>query len=404
MSDAGFCPGHQFVEAPATPTRGHPRAKTAAEAYYLIKAATTPHIDSLNASLIELSVLIYDTYPYADNPIRQDADPNGHGISSREQSIREEVVSYARELIVLDSRIHHFVLVFLGNSAFFARVDRTRIEATTKVALDNPLAPICGLLWRFSHSSPDARGRDTTVAVIEHDSELGRTMQARAAAPLSPDGVDDHERGLFKASIDPCATWLQLEIHDERALQHRTFLVGKPITGAKDLLRRGYIALDASNTDGPFVFLNDIWRAGFEQEGALLKTLNANNVPYVPTVLYHGDVPGQTAEFQDLQHYRLVVKEIGVPLEEFENGRQLFHALWCCITGACVGSSGLKVVAYSHVKLTSRLMPSASCIAKFTQATSSCTRLLLETGLAFSMVGRARTSGSGAWCEYRRTR
>ena len=322
-----FCPGHHFVEA-TVGSRFLLRAKSAVGTYYLLKNNAPSDIDALTGSSIELSVLIYVNHPPSD-PFRDGDDGRRDNIPSDEKHpIREEIVSYARTFIIQESRLFHYLLIFVNNTARVVRVDRTHVVTTTKIA---PMA-ICAFLWKFVHASPDTRGQDTTVAVIEHDSDLGRTMQSRAAT-FSLNESEEYERRLFESSLDPEATWLQVKVYEEHALQHRIFLVGKAVAGGNDLLRRGYIALDASNLSGPFVFLHDIWRAGLEQEGILLKILNENAVPHVPTLLYHGDVPDQTTESQELQHYRLVVKEVAVPLDEFENGNQLVHAIWCCLKG-----------------------------------------------------------------------
>ena len=84
-----------------------------------------------------------------------------------------------------------------------------------------------------------------------------------------------------------------------------------------------------------FVYLKDAWRVdhpGIEKEGAVLHVLNEHKVPFVPTLLYHGDLAEQDTlsysrwpayhEKEDPidcplkahQHYRLVVAEVGKPL------------------------------------------------------------------------------------------
>ena len=101
-----------------------------------------------------------------------------------------------------------------------------------------------------------------------------------------------------------------------------------------------------------FVFLKDAWRVdhdGVEREGATLRYLNGHKVQFVPTLLYHGDL-GQVTSSQDHwrafhpeadrlplkrhSHYRLVMKEVGLPLEEFqESSSELCKALFCCLQG-----------------------------------------------------------------------
>ena len=73
------------------------------------------------------------------------------------------------------------------------------------------------------------------------------------------------------------------------------------------------------------------------------------HVPHIPTLLCHGDVPGQRTATQDVwkkihgtsadcplkshQHYRMVVKEVGLPLSDFKNGKELIALLLDCLEG-----------------------------------------------------------------------
>ncbi|OJT06618.1 hypothetical protein TRAPUB_2545, partial [Trametes pubescens] len=112
---------------------------------------------------------------------------------------------------------------------------------------------------------------------------------------------------------------------------------------------RGYVALDPCDPDYPIVFLKDCWRIVHEQtetEGAILSYLNGCGVTGIPTRLCDGDVGGQETVSQDVwkakhvggkcrlrhhRHYRLVVKEVGIPLYKFKNGRQLVSIILDCL-------------------------------------------------------------------------
>ena len=105
---------------------------------------------------------------------------------------------------------------------------------------------------------------------------------------------------------------------------------------------------------GPFVYLKDAWRVdhpGIEQEACVLEDLNRHEVPFVPTLVCHGDLEGQVTKSQDAcakrqaknrklkctfkrhQHYRSVVAEVGKPLEHFQTGIRLVVAIYCCMLG-----------------------------------------------------------------------
>ncbi|CDO78144.1 hypothetical protein BN946_scf184680.g1 [Trametes cinnabarina] len=62
---------------------------------------------------------------------------------------------------------------------------------------------------------------------------------------------------------------------------------------------RGFVALDAEASPVRFVWLKDAWRTNYmfvAQEGDVLQELNRAEVPYVPTLICHGDLPGQETE------------------------------------------------------------------------------------------------------------
>ncbi|KAH9947449.1 hypothetical protein B0H21DRAFT_891271 [Amylocystis lapponica] len=127
----------------------------------------------------------------------------------------------------------------------------------------------------------------------------------------------------------------------------RDFLVCKPhfkTPGVAGRGTRGYIAIDCET--GELVFLKDAWRVDLDdimREGDVLEHLASKGVQNIPTVLCHGDVRGQctvTYEFEQREaahpmkkhaHYRLVEKEIGFPLSDFEHGCYLLKVLLDCL-------------------------------------------------------------------------
>ena len=168
-------------------------------------------------------------------------------------------------------------------------------------------------------------------------------------------------------------------------LRDQIFLVGKPIfesTGLVGRGTRGYVAWHVNSNS--FVFLKDAWRPYYktmEAEGETLLRLNAASVVNVPTLVCHGDVENQSTlasdyclyvdgrtnaqrkadarntddkkekgkkrKVDDLEmrddelnprlrhyaHYRICVKEICLPLKEFETSRQLVRIVRDCIDG-----------------------------------------------------------------------
>lgn len=129
----------------------------------------------------------------------------------------------------------------------------------------------------------------------------------------------------------------------------REFLVGRPHfmsnspTGSGT---KGFIAYDV--TDDRLVFLKDCWRPEAETyhpEGEVYLHLHSHNVQYIATPLGAGDVADshggihttRSNEFLDTprwRHYRLILKEVAMPLEEYTTSYQLVDILYCAVRGS----------------------------------------------------------------------
>ncbi len=185
-------------------------------------------------------------------------------------------------------------------------------------------------------------------------------------------GDDDYAVKLFQASLVESWPLWKLKVYDEETETDHWFAVGKPhfqAPGVAGRGTRGYVALpldndtgkppldDEGQPTGSFVYLKDAWRIDYpslQKEGVVLQALNHAKVKYVPTALYHGDLLGQdTLSYKNWstvrgdekctlkshQHYRLVVKEIGKPLSDFDRGVDLVMAILNCIQGTLTSLS-----------------------------------------------------------------
>ncbi|KAM5541440.1 hypothetical protein V8D89_004994 [Ganoderma adspersum] len=150
----------------------------------------------------------------------------------------------------------------------------------------------------------------------------------------------------FPDSAIPPAPSTTPSTSDSRATENenRTFLVGRPYFSASSLTgrcTRGYIAFDLETET--FCFLKDSWRPlvpGRSRPEHLvyerLRNHGVHNVSNIATLVCGGDVGGHRAQVTRVQdsipqenkpvprvHYRIVVKEIGLPLTEFQNFTEL---------------------------------------------------------------------------------
>ena len=182
-------------------------------------------------------------------------------------------------------------------------------------------------------------------------------MMRRADEPrkIGDHVYQEHARRLFKASLGSLSERWKLKVGDGPSARY--FLTGDPHFIASGLAgrgTRGYVALDCDDLNGPFVFLKDCWRVVADRikpEGETLEILNdptTGDVDGIPTLVCHGDVEDQVTDSQNVwkeqhpgakcplkthRHYRVVVKEVGLPMSYFRNGRELVYLLARCING-----------------------------------------------------------------------
>ena len=194
-------------------------------------------------------------------------------------------------------------------------------------------------------------------------------------------GVFKYLREKFAASLGDDAPRYRLSVPTDRG-GNKYYLVGKPVFEACGMVgrgTRGYIAVDVHTKR--FVWLKDVWRACYvnvDPEGEILSKLHKANVSRIPTLLYAGDLQQETqmhrhwkqdSEVQDsgepgdrsggskrdrsgalkstgkpkrkqprirrLSHYRLIVQEVGLQLEEIKSSRQLIQVISDCVEGVC---------------------------------------------------------------------
>ncbi len=267
-----------------------------------------------------------------------------------------QILSYAELVFQHQHRTCQYMLLFLGKFARIVRIDRAGIFATEKFSYRKEGTKLAKFLHYYTGRSATDRGHDITAVRLDPNSDDAKRMKTRVAHVKT----DDYVGRQFKASLDEDWPWWRLEVTDERdENKKRYFLVGKPhfrASGVAGRTTRGYIAIDAEVknnefVNNEFVYLKDAWRVvsdNIDKEGAVLEVLREHKVEHVPTPICHGDIPGQETKTQEVwpryhdgekcylkhhQHYRLVVKEVGKPLEEFSTGLSLLTAILCAVTG-----------------------------------------------------------------------
>ncbi|KAI0359648.1 hypothetical protein OH77DRAFT_1518035 [Trametes cingulata] len=386
VNDHELCPGLTLV---ATPSKVAPPAGSASEeavdvGLYPVgsqpqqKADQDGKVLSLpaNWSAVELCV-VCKTDAASQDPFddyMEHCEPNTY----EKKRVLEQILSSAGLVFQRQQRICVFMILLLGHSCCILRFDRSGIVMTQEFNYQANGSVLVEFLWRFSRWNAEQRGHDPSAELVAHDSALGKEMKRRALEDADTSKPGDYPRQYFADSLRDDWSWWKLRVDDERGT--RSFLVGRPhfrSEGVAGRGTRGYVAVDADNIDGPFYYLKDAWRIvkpGAHAEGTILSRLNGKGVEYIPTLECHGDVRrpeepapkyntrSKTAKghgansmnqatetqgvWEDLHrgsedtlrrpfkthiHYRMVVREVGKPLEEFKNGRQLVQTVYCCV-------------------------------------------------------------------------
>lgn len=287
------------------------------------------------------------------------------------------------------------MLLILGRRFRFLRWDRSGTIVTPATDYCENPALLCEMLWRMSLLNDEQLGldpsarrilpkmqeyKDMDAASIPQSSDIDHAPRETAGEVIPEDPVYRYVREGFANSLGPEWPRYCLEVPHEGKV--RTFLVGKPSFRASGMAgrgTRGYIALDCETKR--FVWLKDAWRAHYDfvhKEGDVLTDLHAAGVPYIPTLVCHGDIldqdtktpqywvdvnsrnkedsptlkraysevddndptfsPGRPKEcpLRRHKHYRIVVREVCMPLEKFQSGEQLLEIIFTCVFGTSI--------------------------------------------------------------------
>ncbi|EJF58674.1 hypothetical protein DICSQDRAFT_172686 [Dichomitus squalens LYAD-421 SS1] len=254
------------------------------------------------------------------------------------KAVRGQIISYAELIFAVQQRVALFTLVVLGTRVRFVRWDRSGTVVTRAFDYVQNWEVFCEILWRIGNCTMTQLGFDPSATRLYPGQAEYDLMDAAAdnvegdidetervlSGPELPNGHFKYVREMFKKSLVDGWPRYMLEVpapveaattattatparHSDSYPKVdrpvRKFLVCKPEFRAKGMAgrgTRGYVALDC--TTKRFVWLKDAWRANYkkvDQEGVMLGSLNSAEVPFVPTLLCHGDILQQTTATPD---------------------------------------------------------------------------------------------------------
>ena len=388
INNAKICPGFKVVANPYQADKTDATKQAVDLGLYRTKQAPKREKNKTYAAVdwFDIDLPMECKADETEQDAFDDTQPNGEPTADKRIDALGQALSYVELIVKRQHRMFVFMVFFLGNSVRIARFDRSGVFVTRKFDYKVHGSILVDFLYRYSRMSDAERGYDPTVTRILPTTPLYCAMLARANNEIAGDRRD-YVRKLFKKSLNDQWPWCKVEVHTQaphgktRNQRNQTvvlnFAVGMPhfqAPGVAGRGTRGYVAVpigddDTIAPDAKFVYLKDAWRVdhdGIDQEGVTLKFLNDKGVQFVPTLVCHGDLPGQVTTSQDHwrafhpdvdsesrvplkrhQHYRLVVKEVGLPLEDFRNrSTELCEALYHCLLGASHGPS-LVLLHYS---------------------------------------------------------
>ncbi|KAI9062369.1 hypothetical protein FKP32DRAFT_1652880 [Trametes sanguinea] len=309
-----------------------------------------------------------------------DTSSDGQASAEERRGVFGQIGTYSYSMFKAQHRTHLFNLIIFGSHARISRWDCGGIVVTKKFNYKTEPEKLLEFIWRLARLDAEHRGHDTSASPVVPGSEEYLLMRSRADNPRydGENKLQEHARVAFKKSLEH-TRWWKLRVDDESdpsiEPKVRYFLVGKPhFVAARGLIgraTRGYVGIDLANPNGPFVYLKDTWRVkheGIRKEGDILGYLNEQGVENIPTRLCHGDVLPSESDFQATishviwkeenpkvlvctlkahRHYRLVVEEVCLPMNDFANADELVFFITRCISAH--GSAYQKGVMHRDV-------------------------------------------------------
>lgn len=320
MKTMGLCKDLKFVD-----TSAQCDVSTKAAQISVYSARTCEDVPSrcdwnMQSFVIKLMPFHFDPFCAQADPSRPLKDQQF--IRFKQDFVRDRLIAHIIAVQQCQYRTHCFALVLLGkHHARLLRWDRGGIVVTDRFdfrdAAHSHYLP--KFLWLYDNLTEVQRGHDPTVSAPSDDEKQNAWAALHSRYPNMPVSVTDSFR--------------KLEVHAHTG--KRLYVVGDPYRSQRTPFGRDtewFIAYGV--TEGRLVYLKDSWcidECGFMREGETYRRLHAHSVPFIPTLVCYGDVPGQntmTHNYMDqewcfgardlvrYQHIRLVVNEISTDIRD----------------------------------------------------------------------------------------
>jgi Fungal protein kinase len=249
-----------------------------------------------------------------------------------------KITAYATSHMSAQYRTHAFSILICSDYARLIRWDRSGAIVTDPI-LYNEAPELFDFFIRFNHSPPEVRGLDTTV-------RLAKSKDTRDAVKAVKE-LEKSQVPLVVVSIPNPAAGDSLPYE---------YVVASPIPSPwipVGRWTRTSIGYDIQREKQ--ILLKDSWRLvidGVLKEGDVYSRFKAHKVPNVPRCSNSGDIGDdeyhspQTGRFvhadwaissrSDLtlhRHYRLILDDIGQPLDSFARSFDMVRAVYAALRG-----------------------------------------------------------------------
>ncbi|CAL1715142.1 unnamed protein product [Somion occarium] len=258
---------------------------------------------------------------------------------------RGQFAEYISEILARQHRQFTFAFYIYKNWARFFIVDR--VASVTTPAFDYVKDPYTFLkfFYRLAQADASAQGYDPTVTLASSTSiSILKDHMSTDHGVIQP-FIDDAMNDAFAYESTSIWPFYEVQVRDHATGNISYFLIGKPRTPSTSLLGRatkGYVAFDLIAHD--FVWLKDTWRLASlhsHPEWEVYDKLNKAGVQHIATMRTGGDVYDPKlqrtlsqeylshARLKPRIHCRLVINEIGCPLETYRTSRDLIYIVLC---------------------------------------------------------------------------
>ncbi|KAI0793364.1 hypothetical protein C8Q75DRAFT_731103 [Abortiporus biennis] len=310
------------------------------------------------------------------------------------QWAHEQIGEYVAEILRCQHRTHMFSVLTVGTTARFLRWDRSGVIASTPISFVDDTASFVTFFYRYGQMADWERGYDQSVspalqedeeALQDFKNEILPTLLESHKAMFEEAFFDTDERGL------PLCTVVLEKLHPapdstsapprespsqrsdsfhQPALHESSFtsnpddnkirlLIRHPITSPCSIFGRatkGFVALDLG--EKKLKFLKDSWSyhgGNYHPEIEVYGKLQQAGVKNIAKVEGGGDVLGvdgkpQTTfahsylkvksdddeEYLPQQHYRLLIRQLGTPLEKYDTSYSLCYYILLALIAHCM--------------------------------------------------------------------